>query len=114
MLKRLLRKSFCLCLHLEDHFIKLSGMSADSLDPNNGAEIAQTIFDLQEKGHAETLAGLTMLKIPALRAAFTHAAVRVAEIAVELELSEKQTIALYQVYTLGACTTAMMMPDVNS
>ena len=114
MLKRLLRESFCLCLHLGDRFIKLPGMSEVLPEPTNGAEIAKTIFDLYEQGNTEILAGLTMLQIPALQAAFNHAVVRVVDIAKELELNDKQTIALYHIYTLGACTTAMMMSEGNS
>lgn len=90
---------------------KLPKMSTDSPNPSNGAEIAKIVFDTQEQGNADILIGATMAQIPALKAAFNHAVVRVVDIARELGLDEKQTHTLHRVYALGACTAVLALSE---
>jgi hypothetical protein len=74
-----------------------------------GVEKAKQVFDFQEQGKADMAVGVAMAYAPAIDAACNHAMTRITDIALELGLSQDQTIELYRMYTLGVATTALIV-----
>lgn len=88
-------------------------MTRDSHLPQTGADVANIVFDTYAGGNADIMTGMTTWQVPHLKEALSQAAERITHVAVELGMNEEQTMALFQIYSLGACTTTLVLSIDN-